>query len=127
MERRVWSFVSYKQKEYNKLTHAQQDELFCCEKGNKKGGDKEGKAARTGKGSHDKIIMAAFKQQIESMQQEAEEEEKTKNAFQNYILSVVQGGKQGKRPKVSVDSTDATEDANVSNLNKILKKVRFTS
>ena len=61
------------------------------------------------------------------MQQEAEEEEKTKNTFQNYILSVVQGGKQGKRPKVSVDSTDATEDATVSDLNKILKKVRFTS
>jgi hypothetical protein len=128
-------FRFYTKKEYTKLTREQRDELREYrkarengpqEKGDKKG--KVGKPMKAGKGTHEKAIAAAVKQQIAAMQQEAEEEEKTKSAFQNYILSVVQGGTD-KRPKVSLKSTNATEDTSSpsSTLNQILKKVKFSS
>ena len=120
-------FRFYKLKEYQQLTKAQKDELreYRKGRGGGKGGDKDGKAPKAGKGGHEKAIAAAVKQHLATMQQEAEEEEKTKSAFQDYILSVVQGGK---RQKVSTKSSEvAGDNANVSTMNQILKKVRFAS
>lgn len=123
-------FRFYKKKEYDKLTQAQKDELREyrsvreSETVSKKSGDKKdhGQSDKT-KGGR-KTIAAVVKQELAAMAKKADEDEQATTALKDYVLSVVQGA-TGKRMKVSsVQSTEATDD---TTLNKILKKVKFST